>query len=95
MPSGFDTPAGELGGRLSGGERQRIGLARIFLQDAPFLLLDEPTSNIDALNEAAIVEALEDEKARKTIVLVSHRASTRALADTEISPDRPYKKEEL
>ncbi|WP_454946592.1 thiol reductant ABC exporter subunit CydC [Cryptobacterium curtum] len=88
LPSGFDTPAGELGGRLSGGERQRIGLARIFLQDAPFLLLDEPTSNIDALNEAAIVEALESEKTRKTIVLVSHRASTRALADTEISLDR-------
>lgn len=95
LPAGFDTPAGELGGRLSGGERQRIGLARIFLQDAPFLLLDEPTSNIDALNEAAIVEALEGEKARKTIVLVSHRASTRALADTEISLDRHYKKEKL
>lgn len=95
LPSGFDTPAGELGGRLSGGERQRIGLARIFLQDTPFLLLDEPTSNIDALNEAAIVEALEGEKAQKTIVLVSHRASTRALADTEISLDRHYKKEKL
>lgn len=85
LPKGFDTQTGELGGSLSGGERQRIGLARIFLQDAALILLDEPTSNIDALNEAVIVESLDAFRKDKTIVLVSHRASTRALADRVLS----------
>ena len=85
LPQGYDTPVGELGDTLSGGERQRLGLARVFLHDAPFLLLDEPTSNLDSLNEAVILQALEQEHGRRTVVLVSHRASTMGIADTVYS----------
>ena len=81
LPKGYDTPVGELGDTLSGGERQRLGLARAFLHDAPFLLLDEPTSNLDSLNEAVILRALREERAGRTVVLVSHRASTMRIAD--------------
>lgn len=76
FPNGYDTNVGELGSTLSGGERQRIGLARAFLHDAPFMLLDEPTSNLDSLNEAVILKALRDEGAGRTVALVSHRKST-------------------
>ena len=86
--SSTDTPAGELGETLSGGERQRIGLARVFLHDAPFVLLDEPTSNLDSLNEAAVLRALSEGRGDKTVVLVSHRASTAAIADVEYTVDR-------
>ena len=86
LPQGLDTPVAELGDSLSGGERQRMGLARIFLNDAPFILLDEPTSALDALNEAAVMQAVDELKRRgKTIVLVSHRASTCAFADRSLS----------
>ncbi len=81
LPQGYDTPVGELGDTLSGGERQRIGLARAFLHDAPFMLLDEPTSNLDSLNEAVILKALHEERADKTVVLVSHRKSTMGIVD--------------
>lgn len=81
LPQGYDTPVGELGDTLSGGERQRIGLARAFLHDAPFLLLDEPTSNLDSLNEAVILKSLKEERKDKTIVLVSHRQSTMRIVD--------------
>lgn len=82
LPNGYDTPVGELGDTLSGGERQRIGLARAFLHDAPLMLLDEPTSNLDSLNEAVILKSLHEQKKDKTIVLVSHRQSTMKIADT-------------
>ena len=85
LPQGYDTPVGELGGTLSGGERQRLGLARAFLHDAPFLLLDEPTSNLDSLNEAVILRALREERAGRTVVLVSHRESTMRIADNVYS----------
>ena len=85
LPQGYDTPVGELGDALSGGERQRIGLARAFLHDAPFLLLDEPTSNLDSLNEAVVLCALARERAGRTVLLVSHRASTMRIADTVVS----------
>ncbi|WP_290995539.1 thiol reductant ABC exporter subunit CydC [Gordonibacter sp.] len=85
LPQGLDTPVGELGDLLSGGERQRIGLARVFLHDAPFVLLDEPTSNLDSLNEAAVLRALANNRADKTVVLVSHRASAAAIADRTFS----------
>ena len=85
LPQGYDTPVGELGETLSGGERQRLGLARAFLHEALFLLLDEPTSNLDSLNEAVILRALEGERGRRTVVLVSHRQSTMAIADTVYS----------
>ncbi|MCD7739292.1 MAG: ABC transporter ATP-binding protein/permease, partial [Lachnospiraceae bacterium] len=81
LPEGYDTPVGELGDTLSGGEGQRLGLARAFLHDAPFVLLDEPTSNLDSLNEAVILKSLKEEQADKTIVLVSHRQSTMRIAD--------------
>lgn len=81
LPQGYDTPVGELGDTLSGGERQRLGMARAFLHDAPFMLLDEPTSNLDSLNEAVILRSLRQERAGKTVVLVSHRASTMRIAD--------------
>lgn len=81
LPEGYHTKAGELGDTLSGGERQRIGIARAFLHDAPFLLLDEPTSNLDSLNEGMILKSLKESCGRKTVVLVSHRKSTMNLAD--------------
>ena len=84
LPKGYDTKTGELGSMLSGGERQRIGLARAFLYDAPFMLLDEPTSNLDSLNEAVILKSLKDSAEGKTMVLVSHRKSTLASADYQI-----------
>ncbi len=85
LPQGYDTPVGELGDTLSGGERQRLGLARAFLHNAPFLLLDEPTSNLDSLNEAVILKSLREERENKTVVLVSHRQSTMRIADTVYS----------
>ena len=85
LPNGYETQVGELGETLSGGERQRIGLARAFLHDAPFLLLDEPTSNLDSLNEAVILRSLREESEGKTVVLVSHRESTMRIADERYS----------
>ena len=88
LPQGYDTPVGELGDALSGGERQRIGLARAFLRDAPFRLLDEPTSNLDSLNEAVILRALAREREGRTVLLVSHRASTMRIADEVVSVEQ-------
>lgn len=85
LPQGYDTEVGELGDTLSGGEKQRLGLARAFLHDAPFLLLDEPTSNLDSLNEAVILKSLKEEGRDKTVMLVSHRQSTMRIADTVYS----------
>ena len=81
LPQGYDTPVGELGDTLSDGERQRLGLARAFLHNAPFLLLDEPTSNLDSLNEAEILRSLHRERNQRTVILVSHRRSTMGIAD--------------
>lgn len=81
LPNGYDTLVGELGDTLSGGERQRLGLARAFLHNAPFMLLDEPTSNLDSLNEAVILKSLKEERNGKTIMLVSHRQSTMRIVD--------------
>ena len=81
LPEGYETKVGELGSTLSGGEKQRIGLARAFLHNAPFMLLDEPTSNLDSLNEAVILKSLKEEAKEKTVLLVSHRQSTVRIAD--------------
>ena len=82
LTNGYDTMVGELGDTLSGGEKQRLGLARAFLHNAPLMLLDEPTSNLDSLNEAVILKSLNEERDNKTVVLVSHRESTMKIADT-------------
>lgn len=87
LPKGYDTQVGELGDTLSGGERQRLGLARAFLHDAPFMLLDEPTSNLDSLNEAVILRSLRREGSGRTVVLVSHRQSTMRIADRVLHVD--------
>lgn len=81
LPNGYETNVAELGSSLSGGERQRIGIARAFLHDCEVILLDEPTSNIDSLNEGMILKSLQAEKEEKTILLVSHRRSTMGIAD--------------
>ena len=81
LPNGYDTSVGELGDTLSGGERQRLGLARAFLHDGDFMLLDEPTSNLDSLNEAVILKSINEECESKTVLLVSHRKSTMSIVD--------------
>ena len=81
LPNGYDTEVGELGDTLSGGEKQRIGIARAFLHDSPMLLLDEPTSNLDSLNEGIIMKSLKEESRGRTVVLVSHRESTMGIVD--------------
>ena len=81
LPNGYDTEVGELGDTLSGGEKQRIGIARAFLHDSPMLLLDEPTSNLDSLNEGIILKSLKEESKGRTVVLVSHRESTMGIAE--------------
>ena len=90
LPQGYDTKVGELGDTLSGGERQRVGIARAFLHDAPFMLLDEPTSNLDSLNEGIILKSLTESAGEKTVVLVSHRRLTMNIADAvvEMEPGR-------
>lgn len=81
LPKGYDTKVGELGGNLSSGEKQRIGLARAFLKDSEVLILDEPTSNLDALNEGEILKSINENCKDKTIILISHRKSTTAICD--------------
>lgn len=81
LPDGYRTQVGALGDRLSAGEKQRIGLARAFLRGSELILLDEPTSNVDSINEGIILRALRQQKNKKSIILVSHRASTMAIAD--------------
>ena len=78
LPNGYKTLVEELGSSLSGGERQRMGLARMFLHDAKLFLLDEPTSNLDSLNEGIILKSIYEERKDKTIIFVSHRDSTLA-----------------
>ena len=93
LPHGYDTRVGELGDTLSGGEKQRISLARAFLSDAPLMLLDEPTSNLDSINEGIILKALDDAKDR-TIVLVSHRKSTLGICDSLHQMENGHKNNE-
>ena len=81
LPDGYDTQVGALGDNLSAGEKQRIGLARAFLKGSELILLDEPTSNVDSINEGVILKALKEQKNKKSIILVSHRESTMAIAD--------------
>ena len=82
LPKGYDTEVGELGDTLSGGEKQRIGIARAFLHDSPLILMDEPTLNLDSLNEGIILKSLREAAEKKTVVLVSHRKSTMNIVDT-------------
>ena len=91
LPDGYDTRISELGDSLSGGERQRIGIARAFLHDPDVILLDEPTSNLDSLNESVILKALKEEADETTVVLVSHRKSTMGIADEVLQMNRREK----
>ena len=84
LPEGYDTKVGELGSTLSGGEKQRIGIARAFLHGGNMLLLDEPTSSLDSLNEGIILKSLKEEAKDKTVVLISHSKSTMGVADSVI-----------
>ena len=81
LSDGYKTRVGALGDNLSAGEKQRIGLARAFLRGSEWILLDEPTSNVDSINEGIILKALQEQKRKKSILLVSHRESTMAIAD--------------
>ena len=81
LPEGYKTQVGAMGDNLSAGEKQRIGLARAFLRGSRLILLDEPTSNVDAINEGMILKSLAEQKSKKSIILVSHRESTMAIAD--------------
>ena len=81
LPNGYSTKVGSMGDNLSAGEKQRIGLARAFLRGSQLILLDEPTSNVDSINEGIILKALKEQKNNKSIILVSHRESTMAIAD--------------
>lgn len=87
LPEGYDTKLGELGDTISGGEKQRIGLSRAFLHDAPLLLLDEPTSNLDSLNEGIVLKSLKEGAGEKTVIMVTHRESTMGNADVIIEMD--------
>lgn len=91
LPQGYDTEVGELGDTLSGGERQRIGIARALLHDGPFILLDEPTSSLDSLNEGIILKSLKEGRGDKTVLLVSHRKSTMNVADLVYKMDNGRK----
>ena len=84
LPESYETRAGELGSTLSAGERQRIGIARAFLHDSDLMLFDEPTSNLDILNEASILKSIKKESKDKTIILVSHSLSSLSIADEKI-----------
>lgn len=88
LEKGYDTQVAELGQSLSAGERQRLGLARVFLHQAPLMLLDEPTSNLDSLNEAVILKSIYDQRGQQTVVLVSHKPSTLTLADEVVILDQ-------
>ncbi|MBS4842834.1 MAG: ABC transporter ATP-binding protein [Clostridium sp.] len=81
LPKGYDTKAGELGGMLSSGEKQRIGLARAFISNGDVLILDEPTSNLDTLNESEILRSIKENCEEKTIILISHRKSTTSVCN--------------
>lgn len=97
LPNQYETKVGELGENLSGGERQRLGLARAFLHNGDIILLDEPTSNLDSLNEKVIIQTLKKECKDKTVILVSHRMSTVSIADEVyvMNNKRPVKRESL
>ena len=81
LPNGYETKVGELGNNLSSGEKQRLGLARAFLKNAEVLILDEPTSNLDTLNEGTILKSIKEECKDKTVVMISHRKSTTAICN--------------
>ena len=95
LPDGYKTQVGTLGDNLSAGEKQRIGLARAFLRGSQLILLDEPTSNVDSINEGIILKALKEQKNKKSIILVSHRESTMAIADKIYKIDGGVMKEEI
>ncbi len=95
LPEGYQSRAGALGDNLSAGEKQRIGLARAFLRGSELILLDEPTSNVDSINEGIILKALKEQKHKKSIILVSHRESTMSIADRIYRVEKGRMKEQF
>jgi ABC-type multidrug transport system fused ATPase/permease subunit len=87
LPDGYDTILGERGTRLSGGEGQRLAIARALLADSPVLILDEPTSSVDAASEALIIDALGRLTAGRTTIVIAHRLSTVRRADRVVVLD--------
>ena len=81
LPKGYDTAIAEAGGGLSGGERQRLSVARAILKNAPILILDEPTSSLDAISEEIVFAALRRLRAGRTTIVIAHRLSTVRDAD--------------
>ena len=88
LPQGYETVIGESGGTLSGGERQRLSIARAMLKDAPIIILDEATANVDPENERELMEAIDALTAEKTVILIAHRLKTVHRADQILVLDR-------
>lgn len=95
LPDKYDSKVGLLGDNLSAGERQRIGLARAFLRKSKLILLDEPTSNVDSMNEGIILKSLKEYKSDAAIILVSHRQSTTKIADIVYKIDNGIMRKEV
>lgn len=88
LPQGFDTIIGEGGTTLSGGERQRLSIARAIMKDAPIIILDEATANVDPENEKELMEAITELTQEKTVIMIAHRLKTVCRADQILVVDK-------
>ena len=88
LPQGYETVIGEAGGTLSGGERQRLSIARVMMKDAPIIILDEATANIDPENEKELMEAISELTQEKTVIMIAHRLKTIRHADQILVVDK-------
>jgi len=88
LPQGYETVIGEAGGTLSGGERQRLSIARAMMKDAPIIILDEATANVDPENEKELMEAISELTQEKTVIMIAHRLKTVRHADQILVVDK-------